>query len=235
MGAVAVAQQLNMDNRSTKAARKKGPAPDPPKQFKDTTRTRYNAIRHGILAQSVVLEGEDRQVYEDLRAALSRDFGIVGMVEEMWLDQLVSCYWRQQRILRAETQPEAKLDLLHRYEVGLRNEMKGLIVEIREAQRLRRERYYNASSNPDRHREYAQAASRNERSFWEAVQEEFDGPEPAPEAAAEAADAGAPKAPTHCETNSRPEHIRGGGEVHPAEVRAFVGDHLGVMSRNEGL
>ena len=180
MGAVAVERQLNTDDRSSKAARRKGQATEAPRQIKDTTRTRYNAIRHGILARSVVLPDEDPQQYEDLRTALGKDLGVVGMVEEMWLDRLVSCYWRQQRILRAEAEPEAKLEVLHRYEVGLSNEMKGAIAEIREAQRIRHNHYVNAKISPDRRREYAEAAAKHERGYWEAVQEDFDGPEPAP-------------------------------------------------------
>jgi len=245
MGAVAVERQLNTDNRSSKAARRKGQAIEAPRQIKDTTRTRYNAIRHGILARSAVLKDEDPQQYEDVRSALGRDLGVVGMVEEMWLDRLVSCYWRQQRILRAEAEPEAKLEVLHRYEVGLSNEMKGAIAEIREAQRIRHNHYVNAKISPDRRREYAEAAAKHERGYWEAVQEEFEGPERAPEAvAAEPAPApvpepaeevaAAPESPAHYETNSRPEYIQGGGRVNPTMVRVFVGDREGLMSRREG-
>ena len=175
MGAVAVGQQLNTSRQSRKSR-----TPEPPKQYKDTTRTRYNAIRHGILARSVVLPGEDRQQYEDLRTALSLDLQTVGMVEEMWLDQLASCYWRLQRIHRAEAEPDAKLDLLHRYEVSLRNESKGLIAEIHAAQRRRHERYFQASARPEKHRESLQTAIRDETHFWDTVQQLFDDPTPIP-------------------------------------------------------
>ena len=243
MGAVAVGRQLNRDNQASKAARRKWQIPDPPRPIKDTTRTRYNAIRHGILARSVVLQDEDPQMYEDLRTALGMDLGVVGMVEEMWLDQLASCYWRLQRILRAEADPKANLDLLHRYEVGLRNEMKGIIAEIREAQRIRQNGYINAKISPDHRRDYAEAAVEHEKGFWGSVQEDFDGPQPAPETvAAETAsapepeqNAAAPESPTHCETNSRPEYIQGGGRVAPPMVRAYVGDREGLMSRREGV
>ena len=256
MGAVAVGQQLNRDNRTPKAARRKGQTPDPPRQIKDTTRTRYNAIRHGILARSVVLEDEDPQMYEDVRTALGMDLGVVGMIEEMWVDQLASCYWRQQRILRAEADPEAKLELLHRYEVGLRNEMKGIIAEVREAQRIRQNGYINAKINPDHRREYAEAAVKHETGFWEGMQEEFDGPEPPPEAAAEQpaetppAKAApqpvaetTPKPPTDVPVSDAavrfamdppPECIQGGRGAPPL-VRVFVGDREGLMSRREGV
>ena len=234
MGAVAVGRQSNRDNQTSKAARRKEPVVEKPRQFKDTTRTRYNAIRHGILAKSVVLAGEDLQQYEDVRTALGKDLGVVGMVEEMWLDQLVSCYWRQQRIIRAEAEPEARLDVLHRYEVGLRNEMKGLIAEIREAQRIRHSRYFNAQANPERRRENVEAGVRHEARFWEAVQEEFDGPTAQIEQSVEEV-APEPEASVHCETKSRPEYLQGGGRANVPLVRAFVGDRLGLMSRNEGV
>ena len=178
MGAVAVEQQLNT---SSKASRRKDQIPVPPKQYKDTTRTRYNAIRHGILAASVILPGENLQQFQDLRAALGKDLGVVGMVEEMWLDQLTSCYWRLQRIHRAEADLDAKLDLLHRYEVSLRNESKGLIAEIRAAQRLRHNEYFHANTNLDNHEKYIASASRHEARFWETVQDAFDESTPTPQ------------------------------------------------------
>ena len=135
MGAVAVGQQLNTDTRAAARKRRKGQAPKEqhPYGVKDTTHTRYNAVRHGILARGVVLEGEDPEEYEDMRMALGRDFNAIGMLEEMWVDQLASCYWRLRRLLRAEAEGTTPLETLHRYEVGLRNESRGIIADLREA------------------------------------------------------------------------------------------------------
>ena len=254
MGTAAVAQQLNT---SSKASRRNDQPPAPPKQFKDTTRTRYNAIRHGVLAASVILPGENLQQYQDLRTALGRDLGIVGMIEEMWLDQLTSCYWRMQRVLRAEADPGAKLDLLHRYEVSLRNESKGLIAEIREAQRRRHDVYFHANHNSDNHEKYIASASRHEARFWDAVQQDFDAPEPAapvpaPErGAAESRVAAVPPTPSatvpelpadvpitdaavRFAIESRSDYLQSVSRADIPQVRAYVGDRLGLMSRNEG-
>jgi len=172
----------------------------------------------------------------------------------MWLDQLASCYWRLQRILRAEADPKANLDLLHRYEVGLRNEMKSIIAEIREAQRIRHNGYINSKISPDHRRDYAEAAVEHEKGFWGSVQEEFEGPQPAAEAAPAAeqpapppAASQPPQAPLEPPTDvpvsdaavrfamdPPPDYIQG-GRVAPPMVRAYVGDREGLMSRREGV
>jgi hypothetical protein len=177
MGAVAVGQQLNTDSQASAGKeRRKDQAPEgrPPFGIKDTTHTRYNAIRHGILAKGVVLAGEDPQEYEDMRMALERDFDAVGMLEGMWVDQLASCYWRLGRLMRAEAEGTTPLETLHRYEVGLRNEMRGIIADLREAQRRRRASYTESLTDPDLGIARDGAEAHHLVAYWARVIRELD-------------------------------------------------------------
>lgn len=69
--------------------------------------SKMNALKHGILALEVVVQGrnyrEDRRGFEELRARFHRELQPVGPVEEMLVDQIVTCQWRWRRVLRAES------------------------------------------------------------------------------------------------------------------------------------
>jgi hypothetical protein len=64
---------------------------------------RFNAFRHGLLAQDAVLPGEDVDAFEDLWNRVRSEFSPVGPIEESLVDRLVSDMWRLQRLVRAET------------------------------------------------------------------------------------------------------------------------------------
>jgi hypothetical protein len=196
MGAVATGGQL----KSTERRGKGGP--------RNTDRTRYNAIRHGILAQSVVLEGENRQEYEDLRQALGMDLGAVGMLEEMWVDQLASLYWRLARLQRAEADGGLAIEQLHRYEVSLRNEMKTVLDRLYEAQSRRRERYPSDWPGVDEDRERkARQEAKHQTEYWGRVAKALA--EPERHGTEDGGEDGGGKAGEDYETNSPPEADRG--------------------------
>ncbi len=74
---------------------------------RDTTTTRLNAMKHGILSKEalvVVGDGyEDQEVFEDLSSTLLRDIAPVGALEELLVDELIMLTWRRRRALRYET------------------------------------------------------------------------------------------------------------------------------------
>ena len=74
-----------------------------PKTQEGKAAVRFNAVKHGLLAQDAVLPGEDAEAFEDLwnrtRAALSP----VGPIEEFLVDRIVNAMWRLHRFTRAET------------------------------------------------------------------------------------------------------------------------------------
>jgi hypothetical protein len=74
-----------------------------PRTSEGKAAVRFNAFRHGLLAQDAVLPGEDVDAFEDLRNRVRSEFSPVGPIEEFLVDRLVSDMWRLQRLVRAET------------------------------------------------------------------------------------------------------------------------------------
>lgn len=72
----------------------------------DTRRTRYNAQKHGLLSKATIIETgdaqEDPRELESLFSELWEDLEPVGKMEEILVDQIVSCVWRKRRAQRAE-------------------------------------------------------------------------------------------------------------------------------------
>ena len=61
-----------------------------------------NAIRHGLLARDLVLEGESREEFDVFAQGLMAHLGPVGHVETMLAEQVVAGAWRSRRVLRVE-------------------------------------------------------------------------------------------------------------------------------------
>ena len=68
--------------------------------------SKYNALRHGILAVQTVIErgdaSEDQDLYQLLRDQIFNEIKPVGIREIMLTDLLLSDYWRLQRALKTE-------------------------------------------------------------------------------------------------------------------------------------
>jgi hypothetical protein len=64
---------------------------------------RFNAFRHGLLAQDVVLPGEEADAFEDLWNQVRANLSPMGPVEEFLVDRVVNAMWRLKRLGRAET------------------------------------------------------------------------------------------------------------------------------------
>jgi hypothetical protein len=74
-----------------------------PNTFEGKAVVRFNAVRHGLLTQDVVLPGEDADAFEDLWNKVRADRSPVGPIEEFLVDRIVNSMWRLQRLARAET------------------------------------------------------------------------------------------------------------------------------------
>jgi hypothetical protein len=94
-----------------------------PKTLEGKAAVRFNAFRHGLLAQDVVLPGEDADAFEDLRNRVWADRSPVGPIEEFLVERVVNAMWRLQRLARAETA------LLHSRVQGLNADL--LAIEVR--------------------------------------------------------------------------------------------------------
>jgi hypothetical protein len=63
-----------------------------------------NALKHGLSAKAIVLEGEDPRQFEALRAGLEEDFEPDSVVERELVEQLAGSFWRLRRVPQMEAQ-----------------------------------------------------------------------------------------------------------------------------------
>jgi hypothetical protein len=65
-----------------------------------------NAIKHGLLARQVVITaGDGKESSEEFHALVGQlcdDYEPVGVVEEMLVQTIATCWWRKARVIRAE-------------------------------------------------------------------------------------------------------------------------------------
>ena len=64
--------------------------------------TRYNAIKHGILCQEVLLEGEDENSLIELGKKMRAELKPETELELLLVDRIISSTWRLKRALRGE-------------------------------------------------------------------------------------------------------------------------------------
>jgi hypothetical protein len=68
--------------------------------------SRKNAIKHGVLCNALLIKdglaAEDATEFEQLLNALDADLEPVGALEEILVEKIAVCFWRQKRALRAE-------------------------------------------------------------------------------------------------------------------------------------
>jgi hypothetical protein len=69
-------------------------------------RVKFNALKHGLLAKSVILpirsRSEKRSRFDALLAQLIEELKPVGILEDMLVEKIAVSYWRLRRALRAE-------------------------------------------------------------------------------------------------------------------------------------
>jgi hypothetical protein len=105
---VAKNTQDNVVRLSKKAAanRRNAQLSTGPRTEDGQSRSRRNALKHGILASALLIaEGEgteDRAEFDELLDGLQRDFAPVGALEEMLVEKIAVCWWRQKRALLCE-------------------------------------------------------------------------------------------------------------------------------------
>ena len=64
---------------------------------KDTSLTRLNALKHGLLSKEVLIEGEDNCSLEELGRRLRMELEPQGELENIFVDRIVSSTWRSKR------------------------------------------------------------------------------------------------------------------------------------------
>ena len=74
-----------------------------PKTSEGKAVVRFNAFRHGLLAQDAVLPGEDEHAFEELGNRVRAELSPVGPIQEFLVDRVVDAMWRLRRWVRADT------------------------------------------------------------------------------------------------------------------------------------
>jgi len=69
---------------------------------KDTSLTRLNALKHGLLSKETLIEGEDKRALEELGRRLRLELAPQGELENIFVDRIVSSTWRIKRAIRVE-------------------------------------------------------------------------------------------------------------------------------------
>jgi len=119
-------------------------------------RTKYNALKQGIFAKVVVLEGESRAEFDALWNGLRDDLRPEGTFEEIWVEKLATLLWRERRLIIADgtldirsktgflvvdgltCTPPLELDLLIRYDTTLSRNIDRTLNQLERHQRMRR-------------------------------------------------------------------------------------------------
>ncbi len=100
-------QTKNMSPKQIQANRRNSRHSTGPKTPQGKAHSRLNALQHGLLAREAVLQGfwikESPRELEALHRQFWRQCAPVGALEEMLVEQIVTCYWRKRRVLRAES------------------------------------------------------------------------------------------------------------------------------------
>jgi hypothetical protein len=96
----------NTSPRKAEANRRNASKSTGPKTPQGKSWSRLNALKHGILASQAVVttvEGRpERKAFEQLVDGLAHDFAPVGTFEQVLVQQIAACIWRQRRLLMFE-------------------------------------------------------------------------------------------------------------------------------------
>ena len=96
-------KQLAANRRNAKRSIKSGDACGP-RTPEGKERAKFNALRHGLLARSVVVPTRDgpenRKQFERLLTQLRDKLNPDGILEEMLVEKIAVAYWRLRRALR---------------------------------------------------------------------------------------------------------------------------------------
>ena len=70
---------------------------------KNTSLTRLNALKHGILSKESLLKGENKKSLEDLGKRLRAELAPKGELESILVDRIISSTWRLKRAIKIES------------------------------------------------------------------------------------------------------------------------------------
>jgi len=88
--------------KQTEANRRNAQSSTGPQSRTGKAKSKMNAMKHGLLAEHIVVRGEDPAEFDSFRESLIDDFLPQGSHEEYLVERLAACMWRLRRIYRIE-------------------------------------------------------------------------------------------------------------------------------------
>jgi len=64
--------------------------------------SRLNALKHGLLAEEVLMAGENKEDFKELSCDFNKSLNPEGAVENMLVDRIISNIWRLKRCIKIE-------------------------------------------------------------------------------------------------------------------------------------
>lgn len=64
--------------------------------------SKYNAIKHGLLSQDILIEGEDKNALVGLKETMRTTLSPKGSIENILVDRVIANVWRLSRALKIE-------------------------------------------------------------------------------------------------------------------------------------
>jgi hypothetical protein len=89
-------------DRKAKANRQNALKSTGPKTPEGKVAVRHNALKHGLLAEEVLLPGEDEEALRGLSEHLRAELQPVGYLEDLLVERIIAAYWRLRRLGRVE-------------------------------------------------------------------------------------------------------------------------------------
>ena len=74
-----------------------------PKTPEGKDAVRLNAVKHGLLAQDILLPGEDEAALKALGERMRTELQPVGELESLLVERIIAAQWRLRRLGRVET------------------------------------------------------------------------------------------------------------------------------------
>lgn len=64
----------------------------------DCTIVRFNALKHGLKAKSIILHGEDPELFEEIKRSIYEKYNPENLEESQLADQIIVGMWMQKRM-----------------------------------------------------------------------------------------------------------------------------------------
>ena len=84
-----------------------------PQTAEGRAHSRRNALKHGLTARSLILEGERATQFEELRTELITTYAPHGLIEEQLVDVMAGLLWRLRRVPALEAAAFAWMQRCH--------------------------------------------------------------------------------------------------------------------------